>query len=31
MTQIARLQLIDDSELDTIPTIFRENPSGENC
>lgn len=27
MTQIAQLQLIDDSELDTLSTIFRENPS----
>lgn len=27
MTQIAQLQLIDDSELDTLSTIFRENPT----
>lgn len=27
MTQIAQLQLIDDSELDTLSTIFRENPN----
>lgn len=27
MTQTAQLQLIDDSELDTLSTIFRENPT----